>query len=819
MYPKSNNRFTLKIVFSYLVLGILVFLASILIYSEFKSYTISQTKEDHNLKLLKTNTLFAQLYEAENLSKLAIQNGKPKSLKAYARKVDSMAQTLDTLKLLTSNSAHVLKLDSIQKLLQQKVFNSSELQQLKVKDENSTPIDSILNAFDEMEIDMGRITPESFVPDFKQLPFETQNSIREYVLILNKNIPAESEGNRNAILLDSILQLSRSILNDAKAERLKMERTMVQKEHEIYRTDIQLSQKLRSIISGLERELTTNARLNNFNKQKVLKKSIRLAGITLLLGLFVVVSFTFLISRDFWKIQEYRGQLETEKKYSESLLKSREQLISRVSHDLKTPLGTIGGYTELMQHSNLNSKQQAYLKNVKSATAYVERLANDLLDFSKLEHGKIGIEKVPFVLLTLIQDTATGLKAISQKNNVHLNLEISKELHKPIISDPFRIRQVLSNLIGNAFKFTDEGHVQINAFLEEKAQSTFVKIEVIDTGIGIDPKDQQSIFEEFKQANNFHNKGLGGYGLGLTISKKLTELLEGTLSLESKKNKGSSFTFMFPCAFSPITTQRQSLDGHQSHKGRSLLIFDDDEALLGLLEEVCKTHSMTAHVFSCFTQFEKNKNIDYDIVLTDIQMPTVDGFTLIQKLKNKSDYGYKNQPILAMTGQKYVNMDTYIKAGFRYVLEKPFSNAQFHEALAFVSKPNIANTTSNKNPIPIPKNTSKKFSVDSIAAFLETPEVLHDILQTFVTDTKKNISLLFEAIKTNNYMEIRNVAHKMLPMFAQLNVHSVVPIIKKLEKIPENTPCEKDMADLKRTLPKLEQAIKAYMAKLPIDID
>src|SRR5690606_35062147 len=145
----------------------------------------------------------------------------------------------------------------------------------------------------------------------------------------------------------------------------------------IYRTDLELSQEIRNVISGLENQMIQNAYLDNLTQEEALQRSTRLAAAAILLGILIVISFTYLISRDYWKAQQYREQLEKEKKYSEFLLKSREQLIATVSHDLRTPLTTIGGYSELMEHSGLNDKQLSYLKNVKSASHYVENLVNE----------------------------------------------------------------------------------------------------------------------------------------------------------------------------------------------------------------------------------------------------------------------------------------------------------------------------------------------------------------------------------------------------------------------------------------------------------
>ncbi|WP_051947183.1 hybrid sensor histidine kinase/response regulator [Muricauda sp. MAR_2010_75] len=823
MDHKSKGKFTLKIISSYVVLGVLALLAAGFIYSEFKNYAASQNKEDDSLKLVKTNVLLTNLYEAENLSKLALQTKKPGDLKAYAQKVDSIDALIDSLKPLIDNvtGTQVAKLDSVQKLLQQKVYNSAELRKLKVENENSASIDSILQAFHKMEVDMGRITPETFVPNFDVLSPEKQKFIREYVAILNKNIP-DHNGTTNAKNIDSILQVSKSILNKAKVENAAIERSMFQKELQIYRTDLELSQKMRSIISTFERDIVQKAFRDNLNQQQILRRSTRLAGGAIILGLLIVILFTFLISQDFWKIQRYRDQLEQEKKNSESILKSREQLITTVSHDLRTPLNTISGYSDLMEHSGLNEKQQKYLKNVKSASGYVENLVNDLLDFSKLEAGKIHLERIPFVLSNLIEETALHFKEVHSKKEVELQLEIAEELERPIISDPFRIRQILTNIIGNAFKFTHEGFIKILASVEENKQGPWVTIKVEDTGIGIEKKKQEFIFKEFTQAeNNTTEKKYGGYGLGLTISKKLTALLHGNLTLESEKNVGSTFTISLPLEFSSKTIKKQDTKKPSFQNRLSLLILDDDENMLGLLEEICHVNQIEVQSFSHYSKLIEMSPKGYDAILTDIQMPEIDGFGVLEKLKQNNVPNYKGQPVIAMTGQKVKDKTPYIEAGFMGVLQKPFSSESLLDILSKIYGYMVSNTNANPLQETIPKPNTNLFNTEGIAAFLESNHAVREVLEVFMENTLKNMELLTLAVEQNDADELRSISHKMLPMFRQLEIHEIIPILQRLEQLNGDAQSKSvfsDLGQLKKVISKLENAIMEYLAILPARI-
>ncbi|TXN38031.1 response regulator [Flagellimonas hymeniacidonis] len=823
MYPTSKRRFTFKIIASYLVLGLLAFLASVFIYSEFKDYTASENKQEDNMKLLKTNSLLTDIYEAENLSKLALQRKKKSNLRAYALKVDTIFNSIDSLKLLATNDNQVVKLDSVQTLLQQKVYNNAELRKLKVENEASAPIDSLLKKFNKIEVDLGRITPETFVPNFEQLPLETKQSIREYVAILNRNIPKNNSEGTSTADIDSVLQLSKSILEQAKVKNAKIERSMIEKELQIYKADLELSQKLRSIIVAIEQEVIMGTYMDNLNKQKVIKTSLQWTITALVLGFLLVCLFTFLITRDFWRIQQYRQQLEKEKAYSESLLKSREQLISTVSHDLRTPLNTISGYTELMEHSHLNSKQHQYLKNVKSASKYVDDLVNDLLDFSKLEAGKIQIEKVPYVLSHLIVETASNFQEIYHKKAIELKLEIAEELGIPIIGDPFRVRQILTNLLGNAFKFTHNGFVKVKAITKEIAGEPFIDIMVIDTGIGIEQEKQELIFKEFTQAGDSIEKKYGGYGLGLTISKKLTQLLEGTLHLDSKENEGSTFTLSLPLEFSSteIPIQKPVKSNYESHH-LSLLIFDDDETLLGLLTEVCQMHAIPTRTFSNFEDFNGMDDFQYDVVLTDIQMPKVDGFEVVEKLKSGNYRHYKNQPIIAMTGQRDLDKRFYTNAGFAEVLQKPFSRMILLDAVGSVL--NSSKPYSFGNPLQniTQKSNSELFSVETIASFLDSSQGVYEVLDSFLENTANNMNLLSIAIENRNYSEIKSISHKMLPMFRQLKVDIAIPTLEKFEHISDDSKHKKNLQDfekLKLSISNLEEAISTFLTTLPIDID
>ncbi|TMU55403.1 ATP-binding protein [Flagellimonas algicola] len=780
MPPKSKNRFTLKLLSGYVVLGSLVVLGALFIYSEFSSYLDAQHKETGDDKLLQTNQLLTALYEAENLSKLALQDRKKRTFLSYAKKVDSIHMILEGLKVMIQKDIQIKKLDSVQGLLQQKVYNNAELRKLKQRENDQAPIDSILIALGRLEMDLGRITPEQLVPNFYQLPLATQNSIKDYVVILNRNIPRNTSEVTDGSDVDSILNFSISILHNAKKEHSKIERSMLHKELQIHKNDLELSQKLREIIASIEQDIFQDTQNENFGRQRMLRRSTQLAWIVGLLGLLTIVLFTFLTANDYWKGQLYRERLEKEKRFSESLLKSREQLISTVSHDLRSPLNTIKGYTDLLQRESENPLQLGYFKQLKSASEYVENLTNDLLDFSKLEAGKVEIENKPFIPGKLLKELVQGFKDLGSSKNLPLLLQLDESTSQPLLGDSFRIRQIVTNLIANALKFTHKGHVNIKAYLATEKGKRYLKIEVIDTGIGISKDQLDSIFMEFVQADPDQPDKHSGYGLGLTISQKLAFLMGGTLTVESEINKGSIFTLKLPWkpSHKKFKPNKKSLEFQNGETVR-LVVIDDDVTLLSLISEICKIHKIKCHTFSSFKAFSIAPPVDYTHILTDIEMPEHDGFSIVKTLKNGSMDSYSGQPIIAMTGRRNLDHQQFEEAGFSKILRKPFSNHQLLEVLFQFSNFNFQNFGAH-----IKEQASSKdlFCTNRINSFVDDTKALHEVLTSFLEGTHENLKQLNNASIKKDFKSIENIAHKMLPMFHQLEIYSIIPILEALEQ-------------------------------------
>ena len=780
----QKNTFTLKITISYLLLIILGVIASYYIYTEVQEYIATETTDEKDSKLLKTNSFLAQLYEAESLSKLALQTKKKINFTAYENKIDSIYINIEELKTLTESDYQHGLLDSLSSLLSKKVTNINAMRSIRLNDQTGTAINSALKEFDKLEESLGIIKPQDLAPNLDELSPKAQDAIKKMADYLNANVPIENNPQQNAQTMDSVVQVSKNLLKDVQQENTLKEKSLTVRESTINRTDIELSQQLRSILSSFEQEIIMNSIATSIKKETLLKRSIRLAVIAAILGFLVVAIFTFILNRDFWKANVYREKLEKEKAFSESLLKSREQLIATVSHDLRTPLNTISGYANIIEESDNQKNNKEHISHIKSATVYVNNLVNDLLDFSQLEAGKMVSKNSTFRVDKLIEESAKNISSQYQDKHIELILNLDDSLKHPIISDAFRLRQIISNLLGNAYKFTEKGTITLAGSITKSSKSNILSFKITDTGIGISKEKQELIFKEFTQAENDTDKKYGGYGLGLTITKKLTELLGGSILLESELDKGSTFNLQIPVAFGEELQEvsKPSI----GFKNLKMIVFDDDTSFLKLIGEMLKSEGIEARLFSDFNEYKPNENFDFDVVLTDIEMPTVTGYEIVAQLKAGEFKNFNNQPILAMTGRRDLTLEHFTEKGFSSLIRKPFSKTDLLQKLHVLL--NNADEIIPTEETRINTDSQQLYSLNSLKMFLgDDHDAIDEVVLIFKKDTEENVLLLSTAVAASNITQVNKVAHKMLPMFRQLEVKNVIPILEIFEVLNIDT--------------------------------
>ncbi len=445
-----------------------------------------------------------------------------------------------------------------------------------------------------------------------------------------------------------------------------------------------------------------------------------------LLIIFAVVFAGGLIITFFWnKLRSINSQLLRQKSQLEKLnqdlivskdqtekaLEFKSQFLANMSHEIRTPLNIIIGFNSILKKYISDSKLRKYIHSIEVSSYNLLQFLNDILDMSKIEAGKMQLKPENINLKRMIYDLREVFALKAAEKNIALEVEIDPKLPKELFIDEIRLRQILVNLIGNAIKFTNEGFVKItaNAGYHERPfgqhqSTTRLEITVKDTGIGIEKDHQKEVFDSFRQINNKQQKQLGGSGLGLSISKRLVELMGGTLSLESEPGDGSSFTITFdnvPVGFASKKDDTGPMDLSQmsniEFEACTILVADDEEMNRSLIKACFEKSKVTVVEASDGQEaFDKARETHPDLVLMDLKMPFVDGFEAARMLK--ADNQLKNIPVFAFTASNlYSDLSEEELGLFSSFIAKPVYVNELYEEMARFLNHHFKGRESKKN--------------------------------------------------------------------------------------------------------------------------
>jgi len=380
-------------------------------------------------------------------------------------------------------------------------------------------------------------------------------------------------------------------------------------------------------------------------------------------------------------VQERTRTMEDALKAMQDALRAKNEFLAVVSHEIRTPMNGVLGTAQLLQMTEMSEEQRRYVEAIESSGETLLALINDILDLSKLDSGKVYLDARPLQLHALIKEVSELLRAQAQKKDLYLDTEIAADVPEWMAGDAHRIKQIFTNLVGNAIKFTQHGGVRIAVHTQQNGQ--VLACQVQDTGIGIPPDRVDRLFEKFSQVDSSITRRNGGTGLGLAICKKLVEGMGGVIGVESKRHQGSIFTFRIPLAAAepPAEKRAPAAGALKTPAGLRILLVEDNAVnqmlALGMLQKLgCK-----ANLAENGEEALEKIGEGYDLVLMDMQMPKLDGVAATRAIRQMT---LAHQPYIVALTANAMESDRQLclSAGMNDFLAKPFKAAELQEKLS-----------------------------------------------------------------------------------------------------------------------------------------
>lgn len=743
----------------------------------------SNIKPDRRLIL--TKTISNELKEADNNVKSFSLTQNDEYLKGFYQSAQNTDRHLNALK----NSIHEddslqVYLDSLGNLVETKYLLLDSLLEIQDEYRVQQALDNLVSTIHEDSLQFWEEEKEGF---FRRL-------------FKGKKRKAEEESARQA----EIEAFSRE-LNEIRREEIAREQKIRDLELKLINRDRVIMERISALLTVLDRAVVASMQKKTDMAEKRSRQISWVIGAFVLLASLLLIIAIFTIIRFVKRNNKYKLALESARTEALNLARTRESFLANMSHEIRTPMNVISGFTRQLLKGKLIKEQREQLNIMQNAADHLIHILNDILDFSRLEAGKLSLIERNIILKDLLEDIVLFFSPAAKEKNNKLLLQVDERIPEVLKTDPIRLRQILINLIGNSIKFTRNGKVEIRVeSADEVAGSEEIRICVEDNGRGIAREDLQKIFHAFEQSSSDSEQSAKGTGLGLAITKKLTDLFGGNIYIKSEEGKGTEISVLIPVKKgnrNEIRKEEKDKAGLKLPAGLDILVIDDEEYNRQLLKAMLSEQDVEiTEAENAEEGLELFEKLDFDIVLSDIRLPKMSGTDFTRKIRQMPDERKAKTPVIALTASVTRNdQEKYKKAGMDDFLPKP---VQEEDLIGMINRlaGNIENVKESKSE-DRQENVQPEadFDTDELKRLSNDDEKFyHEMIDLFILNTESGFEVIRMHLENHELEEVKDQAHKIVSPARHLKANKLISLLKEIENMEsgkEDTVRIKDLLD------------------------
>lgn len=693
-------------------------------------------------KLLTIREISMDLQKAENSFRMYSVTDNEKDLEPYYSVISAIDGKVNRLREECSDSPVLLaQTDTISNLIEENIYIWNELLYLN---QDNRVVEYLMQ-----------------LPERLNLMAEAEKESEKGIL---KRVFSRSEKSR--IDEEALVTDLDSLEKADQAVRVKMRL----RESQLASTSTRIKEQFHDLTAKMESEVSEILKVNKEEADLLAGRTYRWLVMFLVSGILLAALVVFIIARYVRKSDAYQVALQRSKEEAENLARTKEQFMANMSHEIRTPVTAISGFTEQLLREPQDENTSRTLKIIRSSSRHLEKIINDILDFSKLEDGKVVLEQVHFGIREVMNEVCAMFDDQARKNNTVLSCSVDLETPPVLLGDPYRLKQIMINLISNSVKFTMDGTVHISVgSIRKEHPALILMMEFADTGIGIDEDKIETIFDDFTQEEMSTTRKYGGTGLGLSIVRRLVELQQGTIVCTSRKNQGTTIRCEIPFLEGDsalvIPETGQPFVVPEEIRKLGVLVVDDELYNRMLFRSIFTRWGVEyTEASDGLEALEILRSRRFDLLFMDLRMPQMDGVKTTEIIRNELNISGSDMPVICVTAaMPGDDLQPLRKAGMTAFLRKPFTEEALLRSIREVT-------------------VLKRIDLGNLRRTAGGDErFVREMLVTFLEGTEKGLGQMGEHLEAGDLIRIADIAHKLIPQCRHLGAIELSSLLTEVE--------------------------------------